>query len=228
VSAKVRPILFTGPMVRGLLREAAQPGTGKRQTRRLLKTGPRCPPECLRHVPCGICGLGRDYAPGDLLWVRESWRTLHKNDCLAPRNLAPDISKITYEADPERRNPLWAFGKLRPGIFLPRWASRLTLEVIDVKVERLQDISEEDAIAEGVEFETADPPFWYVPDIWPHSITAVGVEEREGRRAERCYGKLWDHINGFGSWDANAWIVAVTFRAHYANVDAMLRTSEAA
>lgn len=165
---------------------------------------------------------------GDRLWVRESWRTLQKVDCLKPRDLADDRSKVTYEADPENRKPLWAFGKLRPSLFMPRWASRLTLLVTDVRVERLQDISEGDAVAEGVELESADPPFHYVPGIWPHSITAVGIEEPGGRQAARSFAKLWGHINGPESWQANPWVVAVTFSVHARNIDQLAPIAEAA
>lgn len=242
------PILFSAPMVQALLREAHQPGTGKTQTRRILtrlsKVG-----AVTEFGPSDTAGYDwhfRDKAMrwhdlrdvemkarlpwqvGDRLWVRESWRTLQKVDCLKPRDLADDRSKVTYEADPENRNPLWAFGKLRPSLFMPRWASRLTLLVTDVRVERLQDISEGDAAAEGVELESADPPFHYVPGIWPHSITAVGVEEPGGRHAARSFAKLWGHINGPESWQANPWVVAVTFSVHARNIDQLAPIAEAA
>lgn len=118
--------------------------------------------------------------------------------------------------------------KWRPSLFLPRWASRLTLLVTDVRVERLQDISEWDAVAEGVELESADPPFHYVPGIWPHSITAVGVEEPGGRHAARSFAKLWGHINGPESWQANPWVVVVGFSVHARNIDQLAPIAEAA
>lgn len=116
----------------------------------------------------------------------------------------------------------------RSPIFMPRRASRLTLLVTDVRVERLQDISEGDAAAEGVELESADPPFHYVPGIWPHSITAVGVEEPGGRHAARSFAKLWGHINGSESWQANPWVVAVTFTVRARNIDQLAPIAEAA
>lgn len=169
------------------------------------------------------------FAVGDRLYVREAWRTLHKFDCLAPRHLADDPSKVTFEADPERRNPLWAFGRLRPGMHMPRWASRLTLIVTDVRVERLQDISEADAIAEGIACENVI--IGAHGDTGHHcEITADrywnGTEDDdfEGHEAgEDAYADLWDRINaarGFG-WDTNPWIATVTFTVHRANIDAM-------
>ncbi len=111
--------------------------------------------------------------------------------------------------------------KLRPSIHMPRWASRLTLVVENVRVQRLQDISEADAMAEGVEMESADPPFYYVPGIFPHSRTAVGVEEPgHVPHAVRSYAKLWSEINGPGSWESNPWIIALTFHVIKANIDA--------
>lgn len=107
-----------------------------------------------------------------------------------------------------------------PPIHMPRWASRLTLTVTDVRVERLQAISRHDALAEGVEQESADPPFYYVPGIHPHTHTAVGIEEPGGRHAERSYAKLWDMINGALPWAANPWVIAVTFSVEQRNIDA--------
>ncbi len=63
--------------------------------------------------------------------------------------------------------------------------------------------------------ESADPPFYYVPGIWPHSITAVGVEDGKDH-AQRSYAKLWDYINGTGAWAENPWVVAYTFEVERA------------
>jgi hypothetical protein len=81
-----------------------------------------------------------------------------------------------------------------PAIHMPRWASRITLEVIAVRVERLQDISEEDAQAEGAELHTE-----YMP-------MKVGFNYRQ------AYGGLWESINGSGSWDTNPWVWVVEFK----------------
>ena len=84
---------------------------------------------------------------------------------------------------------------------MPRTASRLTLELIDVRVERLQDISEEDAIAEGVEIGRLDQVIFGGPP---------GIAN---------YQLLWESINGHGSWDANPWVWVLSFRVHNCNID---------
>jgi len=89
----------------------------------------------------------------------------------------------------------------KPSIHMPRWASRITLEITDVRVERLQDISEEDCTAEGIGepyFGDGDPPF-VEPGVWV------------SRRMQ--FRNLWNHINGAGSWDANPWVWVVSFPA---------------
>lgn len=102
-----------------------------------------------------------------------------------------------------------------PAFYMPRWAVRLRIVITDVREQRVQSISDEDAIAEGVVMESADPPFYYVPGVWPHSLTAVGIEEGGGRHAARSFGKLWDSIHdkkpGRG-WKANPWVDVYTFR----------------
>lgn len=203
-----RPILFSGPMVRALL------DGSKTQTRRIL--GPQPDEDGLRFNLDRQAWEDTDatmhdirFAVGDRLYVREAWRTLHNVDCLPPRYLADDPSKITFEADPENRNPLWAFGKFRQGMHMPRWASRLTLLVTEVRVQRLQDISEEDAKAEGCSVGRDDEEIW-VDATWN-------------------FKQLWDSINAGRkdkdgnllpyAWDDNPWIVAVTFETHKVNID---------
>jgi len=94
---------------------------------------------------------------------------------------------------------------------MPRWASRLTLHVTDVRVQRLQDISEVDAVAEGVApFLTSGA---YV------SPENTGNGQRVGYSAYDLYRDLWDSINGAGSWEANPWVAAYTFTVEHANID---------
>lgn len=217
-----RPILFSAPMIRALLA-----GT-KTQTRRGLKFQPAPGISIVRKTIRPI-----DAAPyhsferrsvygnyageleikikrGDRLWVREAWRTLQKWDDLKPSYLGDDISKITFEADPENRNKLWAFGKLRPSMFMPRWGSRLTLLVTDVRVEHLQDISEIDAICEGVQR-------WN--GLIPYGVGLGDGSVAGGKTAAGAYRTLWDHINGAGAWEANPWVVAYSFTVHHGNID---------
>ena len=91
-----------------------------------------------------------------------------------------------------------AAGRLRPGMFMPRWASRLTLTVTDVRVKRLQDISETDAKAEGAMLE-------------------YGEGANIGHR--RAFELVWKHINGPGAWEANPWFAAYTFTVERRNID---------
>lgn len=89
---------------------------------------------------------------------------------------------------------------MRPSIYMPRWASRITLEVTGVRVERLNDINQEDAIAEGVEAHDDDGVTYYGP-------LGRGVCD-----PIVAYRSLWDSINGPGSWAANPWVWVVEFK----------------
>lgn len=188
---KERPILFSAPMVR-----AIQAGT-KTQTRRIVK--PRrdrdfgC--ELAPHELAGEVNDGsyrNAYCePGDLLWVREAWRADIDHDHKPPRDIA-EGSHVWYEADRglSAIRGLSRMGKLRPGMFMPSWASRITLEVLGVRVESLRAITRGDAMAEGCPF----------PNM------AKGDDPRQ------WYADLWDEINGPGSWDANPWVWVVEFK----------------
>jgi hypothetical protein len=177
-----RPILMSAPMVRATLREVDP----KTQTRRVAKG------VVARHSRTGEPLAALDSAgprvrcpygqPGDRLWVREAWRTIAEADALPPRELTP-AHRLWFEADAPHQP---RFGKLRPGMFMPRWASRITLDITGVRVERLQDISESDAEAEGVYTDPACPAY-------------------------DAYRKLWDQINGPGSWNTNPWVWVVEF-----------------
>ena len=194
-----RPIIFSAPMVRALL------DGRKARTRRLAWTLPK--PNGARSAGESIDRGGfakptpwQKVRPGDRLWIREAWRTLQTWDCLAPRQLADDPKKITFEADPEHRNPLWAFGKLRPAIHMPRWASRITLRVTEVRRQRLHEITDADARAEGT------------------TIVEGGL------RPVEAFMQLWDHLHGGGAWRANPEIVRLSFSVAKINID----TQEAA
>jgi hypothetical protein len=93
--------------------------------------------------------------PGERLWVKEAWHAGAAHDHLRPGELAPG-SPIAYAAD----GPPVAAGKKRSVLFMPRWASRITLELLNLRVEALQDITESDARAEGVESRDAYHTLW--------------------------------------------------------------------
>lgn len=212
------PIIFSGEMVRALLdgkktmtrRTAWRECHCRGEPRFAWPDGPR--------VACSTCNgsnqrptIWQKVRPGDRLYVREAWRTLHKSDCLRPRELAEDFRKITFEADPENRNPLWAFGKLRRSLHMPRWASRLTLEVTATKMERLGEITWEDAIAEGV-VDTGRRD----GEPWPHcEIPGVpGLREAE---APAVFLSLWERL--YGCCNVDEEVVALTFAVHHQNID---------
>lgn len=220
---KERPILFNSAMVRAVLA-----GT-KTQTRRLVKLphnnplgvwepfwfgGENCYDRHGQDVP-GRWTLGHSRTgdiigcpiaqAGDRLWVREAWRTVAGADTIPPRDLMNVESSIHYEAD---ESSSAGMGKLRPGMFMPRWASRITLEVTGVRVERLQEISEADAMAEGIERMPCLVPntrLWrnYTPgNGWTPSIAIP----------QNSFRSLWESINGPGAWAANPWVWCVAFQ----------------
>lgn len=201
---KERPILFSDPMIRALLA-----GT-KTQTRRAIKThrsddsfvcvdyGDGWWPYRSEDGESDVMSDGCEYpyncpygVPGDRLWVRERHALENRYRNVWCRYAADDA----YVAVPAPMLVSVAKPGWRPSIHMPRWASRITLEITDVRVERLQDISEEDAKAEGTE------PF-RLP-VHP---------ARESLRHVDGYSQLWDSINGEGSWDLNPWVWALTFR----------------
>lgn len=204
-----RPIPFSAPMVRALLEGR------KTQTRRIIKLPTKGIYEhpkmggweptavggggCFRlrkdgtHEPVpemvgiwhrtrGIC-IAAAYQPGDVLWVRETWRSasMQPND-------------VIYRADGES---LMAW---RSSSNMPRWASRVTLRVTDVRVQRLQEISEEDARAEGC------PVTW---DGKPYDPPKSDSWQGYGRYS---FCLLWNSIHGPGAWDANPWVAVIEFK----------------
>jgi hypothetical protein len=130
-------------------------------------------------------------APGDLLYVREAWRTLAAYDALPPRDV-PRGAMIWYEADGDAPPE---FGRYRHARFMVRWMSRILCVVESIGMERLQDISSDDATAEG----------------WPHVATVgVGAPLAEAYPIS-WFANLWGSINGSDSWDVNPWVWVVGF-----------------
>ncbi|SOD42428.1 hypothetical protein [Nitrosovibrio sp. Nv4] len=200
---KERPILFSAPMVRALLEGR------KTQTRRIVKGAAlewlapgmfTC--ECVASPENHLCPHGR---PGDRLWVKETWQVFRpgsETPILGRMKEQPGgIVCMSYAASEDERVAEYPHAKRfngpwRPSIFMPRWASRILLEITDIRVERLQDISEEDAIAEGVQ----------ITDEW------TGCAEDLNGSHVQAYRHLWESINGAGSWDANPWVWVVEFK----------------
>jgi hypothetical protein len=209
-----KPIIFSSPMVKALL------DGRKTQTRRTVKWLD------------GNLNPKSTYAVGYRLWVREAFviesdcsygimeplpvdrpvKTLEDGDgCeyhLIPhyRATEPEPHIVSEYQDTDDDRTRW-----RPSIHMPRWASRLTLNVTEVRVERLQDISEEDALAEGT-LEATEVPY----------IGSMTCDQ-----ASDAFRLLWEHIHGPGSWDANPWVCAVSFSVEKRNIDAPLRLSRA-
>lgn len=156
--------------------------------------------------------------PGDRLWVRETWGACDYFDNTAPRDL-PHFAAIKYFADGSIVGATAGYGlihKARPSIHMPRQFSRILLEIVDVRVERLQDISESDALAEGISCENV------IVSCHCHGGHHVeesadryffdGCQDEGFRSAADAYAGLWESINGPGSWAANPWVWCLTFK----------------
>lgn len=190
---KERPILFKDEMIRAIL------DGRKTQTRRLVKLpknhvwgsffdGQICPENDLSSLGYSVDELRCPYGkPGDRIWVRETH--------------AIDGSIVRYHAT-DNVNEL---RRKRPSIHMPRWASRIMLEITGVRVERLRDISYQDAQAEGVQTETADPWFYHIST--ERNVYDFAADEPQG-----SFRKLWESINGAGSWNANPWVWVIEFK----------------
>ena len=211
-----KPILFSGEMVRAIL-DGRKGNTRRIVTRNnstvlgdtrcenwdeLLWNGEEYADDSLAtlgmprnqylHVPAMCEGdevryrVGSRVSPGDTLWVREAWGLHDTQPSDGPAN-----AHVYYRATDGDRHDL-RYQRWRPSIHMPRWASRITLKVLGVHVERLQDITEEDAIAEGFNQTTY----------------------RDGRGVESArlaFRNLWDGINGKGAWAANPWVWVYEF-----------------
>ena len=209
-----RPILFSAAMVQALLADR------KTQTRRILKL-PKWASTDPSHIEFGASGapevicwdtgclatLPLPYAVGDRLWVKETWAAGSIYDGMPPRDINPGGKPgwcgIRYAATDERNGI-----KDRPSLFMPRWASRLTLIVTEVRVERLNAMSAADAIAEGIQ------------DLRTPEHTDFGIPGLvNAQHPVRAFWLLWDFINGEGAWLANPWVVAVSFEVLRLNID---------
>lgn len=222
-----RPIIFSAPMVRALL------DGRKSQTRRLLKLAGRRPdyigPKgCTGDPACwgwdngdgGYILADRDpsdkfaaswrdfaasYAAGDRLWCREVWGLGVSDHGNCPRYRATMDYRCGDKIRSHHEGPFtW-----RSPIHMPRWASRLTLIVTNVRVQRLHDISAADAIAEGCH-------------VYASSAT-IDCDTPDPRQE---YRRLWNSLHGPDAWDANPWVAALTFTVHRQNIDQMEPTND--
>lgn len=203
---KARPILMSTPMVQATLREIEQRGTGKTQTRRAIKSGARNMQE--QGVEVIIHRAAGDKCYKDHTWFMRgeggSWHDYahEKFLRLCPYGRVGDV--------------LWVreSGIISQSIHMPRWASRITLEITGIRVERLQDISEEDAIAEGL------LKFPHKDDV------AYGfmADDKHGYGSPRgAYHALWESINSAGSWADNPWVWVIEFKPYMQNVDDFMK-----
>lgn len=238
-----RPIAFSPDMMAALIRELKEPGTGKTQTRRVLRHQPfSCgyydgdvrleqiyPPDSTdpntnARWSADAVGGGAineqtkviPYAVGNRLYVREAWRARDRINHMKPSAMDSDEAReyicdgFVNAGSYRVSGPLT--GKYRPPMFMPRWASRITLDVTDVRVEQVRDITAHDAAQEGCflpQHLTGNYPF-----IDP------GVEA-DNRALVAKFKKLWNSLNeprGYG-WDENPWVVAVTFKPRWGNID---------
>lgn len=214
-AVKERPILFSGPMVRAILERR------KTQTRRIVKPQPE-----FAALPRWVYGDGHsgvgwyccesEYPDegsafyccpygklGERLWVRETWRPSQTGK----GSITPAWHKADGIDGPSTR---W-----KPSIFMPRWACRLELEIISVRVQRLHDITEEDAFAEGVKVPVTTegcPPGKSSPmfDV----LSPFKGEMGTGTMFRWEYARLWDSLNakrGFG-WAVNPWVWVIEFK----------------
>lgn len=217
-------IIYSAPMILALI------DGRKTQTRRLISAAigtdfhretqerhyfgfnePRENGQCGVHLPC------LPYAAGDRLYVREAWTV---------RGCYTDVIEIGFKASENRsyteyveQIPVaravpgkgkWPMSpKYGPSIHMPRWASRITQTVAKIRVQRLQDISEEDAIAEGLE--------WCAPGKWAvhYTLPIIGDDPRV------VYSQLWNtlHTKPGTRWEDDPWVFAATFDVQLANID---------
>ncbi|WP_304615869.1 hypothetical protein [Paracoccus sp. (in: a-proteobacteria)] len=145
---------------------------------------------------CAVDFKAPIYAPGDRLWVRESWQGLSYGDYLPTKSQVCDLRYAATDPltgmDAHVRGYPW-----RPSVHMPRWASRITLHITDVRVQRLQDISRGDAMSEGCPF----------PNM------------QNGPDPRDWFRDLWNSLHGPDAWAANPWVCALTFTVQRGNID---------
>lgn len=208
-----RPIIFSAPMVRALL------AGRKTQTRRLLRNPEYygCPTGDCPHDRQSECDAAMRenalpdvrYKVGDRLYVREA---LYLDPLCIPANIyRADEQRVVWRT---REQAVWLNEYAHrnvPSIHMPRWASRLTLTVTDVRVQQLQAIIEADAKEEGVDPVDRSEDFRLSN---AHRIDLAGLSSHL-----IGFERLWNSLHGTNAWDDNPWVVALTFTAEQRNID---------
>ncbi len=213
------PIIMSQPMVLALLREVERPGTGKTMTRRHAWNERDAVDEDGEPAILRVKTIWQDVKPGDRLWVKESIK------------FTADHMSFYYEADKKAlsdytiqclRNREFERGEPYKNLgarYIPKFASRLTLIVTATKIERLQEISYEDAIAEGcIDFAkflaaTEDEPSRF--------LETTEATARRLRWPQRQFAELWTKLHGTGAWEVSPEVVTLTFTVHKQNIGAM-------
>lgn len=214
---KERPILFSAPMVQAIL------AGNKTQTRRVVKM-PKKAKWGTEYDGQVIIDDGSTFGQdievdelkcphgkvGDFLWVRETWACVSQcsdwmnRSVVFVENYAEHGWTIQYRASTHCEFE----GDWRPSIFMPRWASRILLEITGVRVERLHDISEQDALAEGIENKTVDNNVYFKDYVSGNFFKRRFDDGTE----KQSYFSLWQSINGHESLKANPWVWVIEFK----------------
>ncbi len=212
-----RPIICSGWKIRKIL---ALPDGAEMQTRRVIKRQPDAP-----HPSGGWCGSPPSCPygqPGDRLWIREAFRIDIDFDGLSPSaaqthcNAHDHGAGARYEADRptlESASSAWGYGwgRLRSPMHMPRWASRIDIAVTSVRIERLQDITDDDAVAEGVGCWVCGQPYGGHAETDCECFHSTGCDGRAS--ASASFQVLWDEINAKRGhpWNSNPWLWVVGF-----------------
>ncbi|MDF7658355.1 hypothetical protein PUG81_05185 [Erwiniaceae bacterium L1_54_6] len=204
-----RGIIFNAEMVRAVL------SGSKTQTRRIVKASAAYILNLQEQYPHKHYTINCPFgAVGDRLWVRETWQVIHQ---YTDENGEVDETRYARSIPKQRGNywhPVYAEAwdnesresrdfPWRPSLHMPRWASRITLEITGVRVERLRDISEEDAATEGI------PP---AGDLLPDYPGTYLTPKGDFATAKVAFQRLWESIYGEESWQANPWVWVIEFK----------------